>query len=230
MTDTKPTTRSETTVTKGENNVEHVAHRRHDRTGPAASFMNTRVEHSGQTDVGVSGTEPVPTGVEQSRLIIIRGNSGSGKTTLAHAIRKARPRGVAIVAHDVLRREILHVRDHPGALSVAYMDMSARYALDHGLDVVVEGILHAEIYGEMLTRLRSDHRGTTHCYYYELELNETLKRHHTKPLAAEVSDDRVASWYRSGDLVTGLDEVVFDATVGARDALERVLTDTGWNV
>ncbi|HIW62800.1 MAG TPA: zeta toxin family protein, partial [Candidatus Stackebrandtia excrementipullorum] len=82
--------------------------------------MNNRIEHSGQTDVEVSGTESVPTGVEQSRLIIIRGNSGSGKTTLAHAIRKARPRGVAIVAHDVLRREILHVRDHPGALSVAY--------------------------------------------------------------------------------------------------------------
>jgi ABC-type glutathione transport system ATPase component len=52
----------------------------------------------------------VETGSTDTRLIVIRGNSGSGKSYLAQAIRDARPRGVAIVAHDVLRREILHVR------------------------------------------------------------------------------------------------------------------------
>ena len=170
-----------------------------------------------------------PTGSESSRLIIIRGNSGSGKSLLAHAIRDARPRGVAIVGHDVLRREILHVRDHPGALSVPYVELSARFALDHGLDVVIEGILHAEIYGEMLTRLRSDHRGTTRAYYYTLELSETLKRHRTKSLAAEVSEGQVASWYLSDDRIGELDEVTFDAAISARDALDRVLNDAGWS-
>jgi hypothetical protein len=42
--------------------------------------------------------------------------------------------------------------DHPGALSVGYIDLSARFALDHGLHVVIEGILHSETYGEMLTQ------------------------------------------------------------------------------
>lgn len=170
------------------------------------------------------------TGSESSRLIIIRGNSGSGKSQLAHAVRDARPRGVAIVGHDVLRREILHVRDHPGALSVPYVDLSARFALDHGLDVVIEGILHAEIYGEMLSRLRSAHRGITRSYYYELELMETLRRHRTKPQAAEVTEDRVVSWYLSDDRIGGLDEVTFDAEVGAQEALDRVLEDVGWSV
>lgn len=63
-------------------------------------------------------------GSEDSRLIIIRGNSGSGKSSLAKAIRAARPRGIAIVGQDVLRREVLHVRDHPETLSVPYMDLS----------------------------------------------------------------------------------------------------------
>ncbi|MFD6176263.1 MULTISPECIES: zeta toxin family protein [unclassified Isoptericola] len=172
--------------------------------------------------------ERATTGSEHSRLIIVRGNSGSGKTRLAQAIRAARPRGVAIVGHDVLRREILHVRDHPGALSVPYIDLSARFALDHGLDVVVEGILHSESYGEMLARLRDDHVGVTRCYYYDLPLDETLRRHRTKPLAAEVSEADVASWYRSEDRVPALDESVFDATVSAAAALERVLADAGW--
>ena len=168
-------------------------------------------------------------GSEDSRLIIIRGNSGSGKSSLAKAIRAARPRGIAIVGHDVLRREVLHVRDHPGTLSVPYMDLSARFALEHGLHVVIEGILHSEIYGEMLARLQSDHRGMTRSYCYELALDETLRRHRTKPLAAEVSVDTVTTWYRNADRVRALREVVFDETVSAREALERVLADVGWS-
>jgi ABC-type dipeptide/oligopeptide/nickel transport system ATPase component len=170
-----------------------------------------------------------PTGSESSRLIIIRGNSGSGKSLLAHAIRDARPRGVAIVGHDVLRRETLNVRDHPGALSVPYIDLSARFALDHGLHVVIEGILHSEGYGDMLSRLCSDHRGVSRAYYYELGLDETLRRHRTKQLAAEVSEDKVASWYRRSDLVPQLDESVFDADIDEQAALEHVLQDVGWS-
>lgn len=168
-------------------------------------------------------------GSPDTRLIIIRGNSGSGKSRLAHAIRAARPRGVAIVAHDVLRREILHVRDHPGAVSVSYMDLSARFALDHGLRVVIEGILHSESYAQMLTQLSQDHEGVTRSYRYDLELAETLRRHRSKPLAHEVSEEKVASWYRHSDPAAGLREAVFGADVTALAALDRVLKDVGWD-
>ncbi|TDE93916.1 kinase [Occultella glacieicola] len=148
---------------------------------------------------------------------------------MARSIRQARPRGVAIIGHDVLRREILHVRDRPGALSVPYIDMSARFALDHGLDVVIEGILHAEIYGEMLTQLRADHLGLTRAYYYELELGETLRRHRTKPLAVEVTEEQVTSWYVAGDRIDDLGEVIFDAGHSEHAALRKVLADVGWS-
>lgn len=167
-------------------------------------------------------------GRPDSRLIVVRGNSGSGKSVLAQAIREARPRGVAIVAHDVLRRQILHVRDHPGALSVPLVDLTARFALENGLHVVVEGILHSESYGDMLAELRRDHRGVTRCYRYDLTLSETLRRHRTKPLAAEVSEEMVASWYRPSDPAAGLDEVVLGAGVSTETALRTVLDDVGW--
>lgn len=169
------------------------------------------------------------TGSASSRLMMIRGNSGSGKSCPAQAIRDARPRGFAIIGHDVLRRQILHVRDHPGALSVDYLDLSARFALDHDLHVIIEGILHSESYGDMLTRRRDDHRGITRCYRYDLTLEETLVRHRTKPLAAEVPEDTVRSWYRSDDSVVGLDETRFDANVSLEAALRTVLTDVGWS-
>lgn len=167
-------------------------------------------------------------GTADSRLITIRGNSGSGKSLLAQAIRSARPRGIAILGHDTLRREILHVSDRPGALSVDYIDLSARFALDNGLHVVIEGILHSEIYGDMLTRLVRDHRGTSASYYYELELEETLRRHRTKVKAAEVSEASVESWYRATDRIPSLEEFVFDSTFTTAQARDVVLRDVSW--
>lgn len=167
-------------------------------------------------------------GTADSRLITIRGNSGSGKSRLAEAIRSARPRGIAILGHDTLRREILHVPDRPGALSVAYIDLSARFALDNGLHVVIEGILHSEIYGEMLTRLVRDHRGTSASYCYELELEETLRRHRTKSLAAEVSEASVESWFRATDRVPPLEEFILDSSFTTEQALDVVLRDVSW--
>lgn len=133
-----------------------------------------------------------------------------------------------MLGHDTLRREILHVRDRPQALSVAYIDMSARFALDNGLDVVVEGILHSEIYGDMLTQLQRDHRGVTRAFVYELGLEETLRRHRTKTLAAEVSEEQVSSWYRESDRIPELGEIVFNADASASDALAQVLAEVGW--
>jgi ABC-type dipeptide/oligopeptide/nickel transport system ATPase component len=167
-------------------------------------------------------------GTADTRLITIRGNSGSGKSLLAQAIRSARPRGIAILGHDTLRRDILHVPDRPGALSVDYIDLSARFALDHGLHVVIEGILHGEIYSDMLTRLVRDHRGTSASYYYELTLEETLRRHRTKAKAAEFSEASVESWFRTTDRVPPLHEFVFDSTFTTEQALDVVLGDVSW--
>jgi ABC-type dipeptide/oligopeptide/nickel transport system ATPase component len=167
-------------------------------------------------------------GTADTRLVTIRGNSGSGKSLLAQAIRSARPRGIAILGHDTLRREILHVPDRPGALSVDYIDLSARFALDHGLHVVIEGILHSEIYGDMLTGLVRDHRGTSASYCYELALDETLRRHRTKAKAAEVTEASVTSWFRPTDRVPGLHEFVFDSTFTTEQALDVVLSDVSW--
>lgn len=114
------------------------------------------------------------TGHADTRLILIRGNSGSGKSTLASRIRAARPRGVAIIGQDQLRREIMRVRDHPGNAAVEYIALSARFTLDHGFHTIVEGILYDEIYGDALRSLITDHRGLTRCYRYGLAFEETL--------------------------------------------------------
>jgi chloramphenicol 3-O-phosphotransferase len=75
------------------------------------------------------------TGSADSRLVVVRGNSASGKSSLARSIRSARPRGIAVLGQDQLRREILHAREEQGNPTVDYLDLSARFALDRGLHV-----------------------------------------------------------------------------------------------
>jgi hypothetical protein len=93
----------------------------------------------------------VKVGSEFATLIVIRGNSASGKSTIATGIRAKGGPGIAIVGQDHLRRVVLKDKDKPGAANIGLIDLVTRYALDHGYITVLEGILYAAHYGEMLT-------------------------------------------------------------------------------
>ncbi|MEU6091502.1 kinase [Streptomyces sp. NPDC047085] len=166
-------------------------------------------------------------GTEETRLVVLRGNSASGKSSVAAALRRRHGRGLALVGQDNLRREVLRERDQPGAANIGLIDTVARYALDAGYHVVVEGILYADRYGEMLTRLCADHRGPTHCYYLHVPFEETLARHATKPQAAEYGEAEMRAWYRELDLLPGAVETVIGAHSALPDTVDRILRDTG---
>src|ERR1044072_6591589 len=105
---------------------------------------------------------PMRVGTEGNRLVVPRGNSASGKSSVAAGVGDRFGPGLPIVGQDNLRRIVLRERDRPGAANIGLIDTVARYALDAGYHVVLEGILYADHYGDMLARLRADHRGPTH--------------------------------------------------------------------
>jgi hypothetical protein len=146
---------------------------------------------------------------------------------VAAGVRERFGRGLALVGQDHLRRVVLRERDRPGAANIGLIDLTARYALDTGYHVVVEGLLYADHYGEMLTRLRADHRGPTHAYYLHVPFEETLVRHATKPIANEVGEARLRDWYRELDLLPGGIETVIGADSTLRESVDRVMLDTG---
>lgn len=167
-------------------------------------------------------------GSDESRLIIVRGNSGSGKSSLARAVRRIKPREVAIVGQDVLRRQVLHVRDEPENAAIGLIDLTARYALAQGFHVVVEGILTASLYGSMLRKLASDHEGRSFSYRYDLTFDETLRRHLTKDISDRFGATEMRQWWVEQDTLSGIDETVFDAEVSLCDATRRIAGDCRW--
>ncbi|OIK24993.1 AAA family ATPase [Streptomyces malaysiense] len=166
-------------------------------------------------------------GDERTRLIVLRGNSASGKSSVAAGVRERFGRGLALVGQDNLRRSVLRERDRPGAANIGLIELTARYALDAGYHVVVEGILDSGRYGAMLARLRAGHRGPTYGYYLDVPFAETLARHATKPIADEVDEARLREWYRPRDLLPGGVETVIGADSGLAETVERILTETG---
>ncbi|MFH8901077.1 kinase [Streptomyces coeruleorubidus] len=166
-------------------------------------------------------------GSEETRLVVLRGNSASGKSSVAAGLREEFGRGLALVAQDNLRRVVLREHDVPGAANIGLIDTVARYALDAGFHVVVEGILYADRYGGMLGRLRADHRGATHHYYLDVPFGETLARHATKPIADEVDEARLRDWYRPLDLLPDGVETVIGADSTLAATIDRVMGDTG---
>ncbi|WP_331769389.1 kinase (plasmid) [Embleya sp. NBC_00888] len=172
----------------------------------------------------------VTVGSEESRLVVIRGNSASGKSSVAAGIRDRFGRGLALVGQDNLRRVVLRERDRQGAPNIGLISTVARYALDAGYHVVVEGILYADRYGEMLEDLARDHRGTTRCYYLDIPLSETLARHVTKPdpeYLAHVTERELRDWYRERDLLTSGIETVIGADSLLKETIEFIMRDTG---
>lgn len=169
------------------------------------------------------------TGTSDTTLVVLRGNSGSGKTTVARALQRQRGRDqLAVISQDVVRREVLWANDREGNPAIGLIDLMARYALDHGLSVVVEGILHPDRYGDMLRQLVRDHEGRSLAYFWDVPFEETLRRHATKPKAAEFGETEMRDWWYGSACVDGLGETTIGVEASLDDVVRRVSADSGW--
>jgi 2-phosphoglycerate kinase len=162
-----------------------------------------------------------------TQLVVLRGNSGAGKSSVAAELRRRHGRGLAVVAQDNIRRIILKELDEPGARNIGLIEQIVNYSLVNGYHVVLEGILYADHYGDMLRRLSRDVQGRAHFFYLDIGLEESFARHRTRPQAPDFSTEDMRSWYRPADLVPGLDETVIADPPSPEATAELVLKESG---
>jgi hypothetical protein len=132
-------------------------------------------------------------------------------------------RGTALVEQDYVRRVLMWEKDTPDGLNIGMIDSVARHALDVGCSVVLEGILAADHYGTMLARLLGDHAGTTVCAYLDVSFDETVRRHATRPQAAEFTVEQMAGWFQPDDLLRVHGEIVVPQESTAEQTVEVLL-------
>jgi predicted kinase len=164
-------------------------------------------------------------GTDTTRLVVLRGPSGSGKSSTARALRAHLGRRLALVEQDYLRRIVLKERDVPGGANIELISHTARFALNRGWDVVLEGIMHSERYAAMLNQLRGDHAGSTAFYYFDVSWEEALRRHRTRPQAREFGIEEMREWYRPRDLLGFADERIVPETSELDETVNRILRE-----
>lgn len=133
---------------------------------------------------------------------------------------------MSVVGQDHVRRIVLKESLSGEHLdTVELLDLMVRFCLDSGRDVVLEGILYADLYGTMLTRLLADHVGHNHVYYLSAPFEETVRRHRLSPDTANWTSDDMRQWWHDEDLLGLPDEIVLDADAPAAQALSRITAD-----
>ncbi len=93
---------------------------------------------------------------------------------------------------------------------------------------MIDGILDAQRYGAMFQRLHEMHHGRAGYYYFSIPIEETVRRHATRPLADVVSSEEMRGWYRHNDILGFADEQVVDAEATAQDTAERIMKESRW--
>lgn len=134
-------------------------------------------------------------------LIILRGNSGCGKTSTARLLQCQLGYGTMLVSQDVVRREILRVKDIENNPAIQLIYDLCMYGNNVGYTVILEGILSNKKYGAMLRRLLDDFQGEKLIYYFDVSFEETVRRHATKPNAHEFGESEMRQWWKDQDVL-----------------------------
>lgn len=79
-----------------------------------------------------------------AKLIILRGNSGSGKTTTGKALQRKFGHGTMLISQDVVRRDMLYMKDGPNPGASKLLLELALYGNNNCNIVILEGILNSK--------------------------------------------------------------------------------------
>ncbi|GAB6421741.1 kinase [Bacillus luti] len=161
----------------------------------------------------------------KSTLIILRGNSASGKTTIAKQLQEYFGQGTLLVSQDVVRRDMLKVHDTLGNLSHDLLFEITKYGKGKCKFVILEGILNSRRYGDMLKELIHYFEGNAYTYYFDLSLDETIRRHNTREKRHEFGEDSLQKWYNPHDTIEVKKETVFTDDFTQKEIFDAILHD-----
>jgi adenylate kinase family enzyme len=159
------------------------------------------------------------------KLIILRGNSGSGKTTTAKALQRKFGHGTMLISQDVVRREMLFVKDGPNTEASELLSELALYGKKHCNIVILEGILNSKWYEGLFNNLFNEFQYQIFAYYFDIPFEETLNRHKKKPNAHEFGEKEMQSWWEERDLIGVIPEICIDKELNLDEVVDMIYHD-----
>lgn len=163
--------------------------------------------------------------MNQSKLIILRGNSGSGKTTTAKALQQKLGRNTLLLSQDVIRRDMLWVKDGEGTPAISLLVDLIKYGRTHCETVILEGILDAWVYRSLYEVCIQEFGSHIYAYYYDIPFEETLRRHQTKPNMHEFGENEMRGWWKEKDYIGLIEERIIAQQMEQEETVEMIYND-----
>ncbi|ERI92753.1 hypothetical protein HMPREF1982_02160 [Clostridiales bacterium oral taxon 876 str. F0540] len=160
-----------------------------------------------------------------TKLIILRGNSGSGKTTTGKALQRKFGQGTMLISQDVVRREILFVKDGPDTKAGDLLFELALYGKSNCNVVILEGILNSKWYKSLFENLLVEFKNEIFAYYFDIAFEETLKRHQQKPNAQEFGEKEMRKWWNEKDVLGIIPEVLLHEKLSMNEIVDMIYKD-----
>ena len=160
-----------------------------------------------------------------NKLIILRGNSGSGKTTTGKALQKKFGHGTMLISQDVVRREMLFVKDGPNTEASKLLNELALQGKKHCNIIILEGILNSKWYRKLFENLLNDFGNQIFAYYFDIPFEETLNRHKQKPNAHEFGENEMRRWWNEKDLLDIIPEVRLHKELSLNEIVDMIYQD-----
>lgn len=160
-----------------------------------------------------------------NKLIVLRGNSGSGKTTTGKALQKKFGHGTMLISQDVVRREMLFVKDGPNTEASKLLNELALYGKKHCNIVILEGILNSKWYRKLFENLLDEFGSQIFAYYFDIPFEETLNRHKQKTNAHEFGENEMRRWWNEKDLLGIIPEVYLHKELSLNEIVDMIYQD-----
>ena len=160
-----------------------------------------------------------------AQLIILRGNSGSGKTTTGKGLQRKFGHGTMLISQDVVRREMLFVKDGPNPESSQLLSELTLYGKNNCNIVILEGILNSNWYKNLFENLLDEFKNQIFAYYFDIPFEETLNRHQQKPNAHEFGEKEMKEWWNENDLLNIIPEVLLYKELSLNEIVDIIYKD-----
>jgi len=159
------------------------------------------------------------------KLIILRGNSGSGKTSTAKQLQKKFGHGTLLISQDVVRREMMYVKDGENNKSIELLYNLVLYGKQNSSIVILEGILYKKWYTDFFIKLNNTFKNNIHAYYFDIPFEETLKRHIQKINSNDFGEKEMKSWWAENDYIDFLKETSLKDHQNLHEVVKQIYND-----
>ena len=162
---------------------------------------------------------------ERTKLIILRGNSGSGKTSTGKLLQKKFGHGTMLISQDVIRRDILYVKDGENPEASDLLHNLVLYSKTHCDIVILEGILNSKWYEKLFKEIDKEFNKQIFAYYFDIPFEETLNRHKTKSNCNDFGEEEMRRWWNEKDLLGFIPEKLIHKDLSLNDIVEMIYND-----